>query len=292
MRVFRKAKLLDEEDDEALVTPSSVAQTPAASLLKTTVTWAAPLLIAERPDIPKPTLSSAEVETQNEREKVVVQAQYFSALDVPSNPSPLSDVEQALDMTSQSSAVVATIPFFVPQQVEAAPAPAPTENIYGTESVYGAVQQPPQPASAPAPGATPDFLQALGLPLFLVGQNVQALQTLASSPGLLSTMVDSQGMYDQNRLLSLVQTLSGPSTTPQVPPRFDSTHANPYGTAPASSYSPAPKFTSQGGMRRKSDEGNLHVSGYGPGTTQSDLITLFLPCKWTMFPNAIFCALQ
>ena len=43
--------------------------------------------------------------------------------------------------------------------------------------------------------------------MFLVGQNMQALQTLANTPSLLMTFTDSRGIYDQVCLMNLVQSL-------------------------------------------------------------------------------------
>mmetsp|Transcript_13655 Transcript_13655/g.31039 ORF Transcript_13655/g.31039 Transcript_13655/m.31039 type:complete len:703 (+) Transcript_13655:1410-3518(+) len=270
----KKVKLLDDEDIEP---PRSVPTTFTTSF-KTTMAWVTPALLPERSDVSKPVLSSPESGVQTDRTKVVPPANYFSDADVPPNPAPLSDVEQALDMTSQSSAVVGSIPFFVPQQPEPAPAPSPVSHstpptgLYGTSNDAALSQQ--QSVSSPL-GATPELVQALGLPAFLVGQDVTALQTLASSPGLLSTMLDSQGMYDQNRLLSLVQTLSG------SPSHADSSYATTQnGSYMPPSYNASSSFTSSmgGGQRSRSgDEGNLHIAGYGPGTTQTDIITMFLP---------------
>jgi hypothetical protein len=161
--------------------------------------------------------------------------------------------------------------------------------------------------------ATLEFVQSLGLPMFLVGQDTQALQTLAATPSLLSTFVDSNGMYDQARLTSLVQTLSQSSSLGPLPspmghmggPGYQ--HNNAYGAAPPPAYMGVPPTAStgiygpastgvygpasdssygggswpvggtSGGFKGRSDDGNLHVSGYGPSTTQADVINLFMP---------------
>jgi RNA recognition motif-containing protein len=129
-------------------------------------------------------------------------------------------------------------------------------------------------------GATPEFVQALGLPLFLVGQDMQALQTLASSPSLLSTLVDQNGMYDQARLMTLVQTLSGSTASPAPAPINAYTQAQSQGMYGAGSMSATPtygQFPPRNGFRSNNPDGNLHISGYGPTTTEQDIINLFAP---------------
>ena len=273
--IFRKAKLLDDEEEETSV--------PVASM-KASIPWSIPSLLPERADVSKPVLNSSEIHSQNERVKMVNPVHFISETDVPSDPTPLSDVEQALDMTSQSSSVVASIPFFVPQQPEPAPAPvvaSPPVNAYGVPDA-SIPSTTPLTTSVASTGATAEFLQALGLPLFLLGQDVQALQTLASSPGLLSTMVDATGMYDQTRLLSLVQTLSGTPSHHESASAYNAQSGTMggYGSN-RSMYTPSATTygggQSSGSHRSRSDEGNLHIAGYGPGTTQTDIITLFLP---------------
>lgn len=269
-KLYRKAKLLDEDDGDI---------EPVVAGMKPSVSWKVPALLPENPDVPKPQLNSNEVATQIERMKTAVAAQYFSDSNVPSSPTPLSDIEQALDMTAQSAATVAKLPFFASHQQESTTPEASNNLLQQTQSDYAV--PPPQPA-APS-GATIEFVQALGLPLFLVGQDTKALQTLASSPGLLNSLVDSTGMYDQGRLLSLVQTLSGtpapaPTTVvppPQYPPQAPPQVANPYGSGGFPPYANNSFGASRHNNVRKSDEGNLHVSGYGPMTTQADLIALF-----------------
>ena len=102
------------------------------------------------------------------------------------------------------------IPFFTPQ---AAPPPM---------AVAAALPQVAAMPSFPPPQAQPVMMQAppttgeatletvlmMGLPLFLVGSNVQALQTLQSNPGLLASFKDVNGVYKQPELINLVQTLS------------------------------------------------------------------------------------
>jgi len=160
---------------------------------------------------------------------------------VPNNPTPLSDIEQALDLTSQVSSTPAIIPFFTPQKqedvltaaVSAVQAPQPTQqqlpqqlqqeqpqNTYSTTMSVGQLTRSQATSVPPAPsphnllgsvfqqGASVEMVQALGLPTFLAGQNLQVLQKLAANPNLLKTFVDSNGMYNQVSLLGLVQTLA------------------------------------------------------------------------------------
>lgn len=253
--------------------------------------WHTPSLLPERPEVSKPQLLSSEHSTISLRVSTLPRAVYLSEHDVPSSPAPLSDVEQALDMTSQSSAVIQTIPFFVPPA--AAPEAVPVGIPVTTNSAMMPQVDPNPYAPAPLPvgshgtGATAEFVQRLGLPLFLVGQDVRALQTLASSPSLLSTLVDHNGMYDQARLLTLVQTLS--ATNPPLPAQQDLTqsyqHASQGAYGPAlttPSYAPPtstfpPPSSVLNGFRSNNSDGNLHISGYGPSTTEQDIINLFAP---------------
>jgi hypothetical protein len=266
-RTCRKAKLLDDDDDDGMG-----MATAAPSQIQPATTWHMPTLLPERPDVSPAQLTSVEISVQNTRMATVAPVRYTSEYDVPSNPAPLSDVEQALDMTSQSSKVVSAMPFFVPQVPAPAPAVAPTpapSHAYGghginvplANSLGFAIASQPQPGSAAASAET---VQTLGLPMFLVGQNVQALQTLASTPSLLSTFVDSNGMYDQARLMSLVQTLSQ-NIAPSQPQLVPMGHVGGMGVYPhgnASAYGPAggqPQAYASGG-------GGIYgpASSYGP----------------------------
>jgi len=293
----KKAKLLDDDDDE-LGREAKLTVT-----VQPTITWHAPLSLPERKDAPPSQNNSKEKVAQTTRMASVVQAAYLSDLNVPMNPAPLSDVEQALDMTSQSSIVSQVIPFFVPQ-IPPAPEPTP-QTISASTPAYPSLQV--QPGSGMASAET---VQALGLPSFLTGQNLQALQTLASTPKLLGSFVDSNGMYDQVRLMNLVQTLSQNSSTSvqrnqgnagfqHTPIDQNTQMSGTYGQTSGSGgmygiSSNANKYGDQGaygnnswsgiGMKtggyrgaQNSSEGNLHLSGYGPGTTESEIIALFSP---------------
>jgi RNA recognition motif-containing protein len=293
----RKSKLLDDDDDGMgrQVTAPPLPINPA-------VVWHAPLLLPERSDVAPPQINSNETITQTTRMASVVAAKFASEYVVPSNPSPLSDVEQALDMTSQSSTVTQSMPFFVTQiltPLPAAPAAAP-QVMQSAAPVY-ATQQSPSTSGV----ATAESVQSLGLPMFLVGQNLQALQTLASTPSLLSTFVDSNGMYDHVRLMNLVQTLSQNSATGHQQQAstagFQQPGASGFGAVSTGAYGPAsggggiygPASASPAGFgntwqtagnkttsyrgTQNNGEGNLHLSGYGPGTSQSEIIALFSP---------------
>lgn len=295
----KRAKLTDDDDDLTYGTAN------LASSMKPTTSWHPPRLLPERTDVTSTPLDSKELQIQAERKKKVSQARYRNEYEVPSSPAPMSDVEQALDMTSQASAVVATIPFFVPQ----APAPAPVVHVPAPVAMmpintYGAPHPPPLNNMG---GATVDFVSSLGLPMFLVGSNQQALQTLASTPSLLNTFVDASGMYDQPRLMALVQTLSQSMAPTQHPPQSYQSHHNTYGQPPPpqggllTSYAPPPAAREYSGnpygpsssvpLSRNgsgatggnfhsdshNSEGNLHVSGFGPMTSQTEIIQMFAP---------------
>jgi hypothetical protein len=249
--------------------------------MKATVPWMIPTLLPENPDTPKPHLESTEVSSQSERMKIAARVQYFSEKDVPSSPAPLSDIEQALDMTAQASANVVPILFFVSQLPQTAEPPvAALANNAMPPSLPGYTAV---PSTAPSTGATAEFVQSMGLPMFLVGQDTQALHTLVNS-GFLNSLIDASGMYDQARLMSLVQTLSGSPAaapplraTPYAPPPPQAMNT---GFGSGGGYAPYGADNGYGSQRpvpgmRGNDDGNLHVSGYGPTTTQADIIGMF-----------------
>eukprot|EP00979_Chaetoceros_neogracilis_P014860 scaffold4962_cov199-Chaetoceros_neogracile.AAC.1 len=163
---------------------------------------------------------SNELNAQMRRIVATLPANFLSEEDVPRNPTPLSVVEQALDLASQTSSIPQKIPLFAaePEPVTTMPAPIaapalplappPAPNMFAF----------PVPAR-PSNVATVEFVQSMGLPPFLVGQNTQALQTLAASPGLLSAFKDILGNYDQAKILNLVQTLTAniPGAMPPAP---------------------------------------------------------------------------
>lgn len=259
--------MIDDDDDDL---------DNALPTMQPKVAWRMPNLLPLRPDVPTANLVSEELSIQNERAKTVAQSFYETDLHVPGSPAQLSEIEQALDMTAQSSAVVSTIPFFVPEQ----PVPAQVPMLAPAPSYDPVSLVMPSYGLATSTRATPELVQSLGLPMFLVGQDAQALQTLASSPGLLATLVDAHGSYDQIRLMSLVQTLSsnnGNSLQQAAPyPVLNGGYGNITPTSTfghVSTFQSAPPRTSI----RSSADGNLHISGYGPTTTQADIIALFSP---------------
>lgn len=261
--------------------------------------WSTPATLTLENPLPQP----SSMDTQNEARRITSVQQNFytraNASAIPSEPTPLSDIEQTLEMTTVSTAPAPTaIPFFLPkEQPVAVPAeqaqtvpmpqgallPPPSAVLNNMANPLTAQQQQPmlhqqQPMGAAnymnttntnntagsvvvagqyqmtavlPTGATPEMVRALGLPSFLVGSDVNALNTLAASPSLMSSFVDAQGRFDQARLLNMVQVLSQQSTAvnhhPTAQPRaagmMPQPHqqampgyggaANPYGAAAA-----------------------------------------------------------
>jgi RNA recognition motif-containing protein len=245
--------------------------------MKASQPWVPPLLLPERTNVVQPILNSAEYSVQESRVSSIVRSRYPTDFDVPLCPDPLNDVEQALDMTSQASAVVTPIPFFAPQLV--LPSIAATES-YVEAPVAEQLTTISSTSPAQSDKASFEFVQSLGLPFYLVGQPVEVIQTLSGNPSLLNTLLDSNGIYDQQKLMSLVQTMSSKGVLPNPVVSYQSTPASTYGMPfNASHYGdPAPLVPqSLRTITRKSDDGNLHVSGYGPGITEGDLIAAFSP---------------
>ena len=262
---FRSSKLLDDED---LVTPAAI---------KVDNSWAPPLLLPERTNVVQPVLNSAEYLAQEIRISTIGQTRYPSDFDVPLSPDPLNDVEQALDMTSQASAVVTPIPFFAPQvAIQSLVTAEPYVEAVAAAQITSISSTPP----AQNDNASFEFVQSLGLPLYLVGQPVEVIQTLAGNPSLLNTLLDSNGLYDQQKLMSLVQTMSPKETLPNPVASYQSTPSDVYGMPFNTNHYGDPAALLSQNMRtitRKTDDGNLHVSGYGPGITQGDLVAAFSP---------------
>ena len=178
-------------------------------------------------------VSSEELNNQMRRVLSTLPVNFLSEEDVPSDPTPLTEMEQTLDLASQSATVPQKIPLFVTPEPElpvaatvpaplSVPAPAPLQNNF-----VPAVSAFPPPPPVQSSGATIELLQSLGLPTFLVGQNTSAVQTLAQSPGLLDSFRDPYGNYDQTKILTLVQTLTAslggappaPAAIPPPPPK-------------------------------------------------------------------------
>ena len=264
-----------------------------------THSWEQPKSLPLDPECPAVNVVSNELSVQKQRMLGVLAASYLSPEDVPSNPNPLSEVEFSRNM-SQASTRPQIIPFFIPQQepvLQVVPPPVPPP----VPTSFSAPVPPPMtlpvapPPSVPQGIATVEIVSALRLPPFLAGQNIKALQTLASSPGLLTAFVDGNGAYDQARILNLVQTLtqnlSGSSAPPPVPqppvaaPPTQPTYGK-YGPMSTPSFPPpqsssvyAPPQAGKSGYRGDQNvtDGNLHLSGYGPMTTPEQIIQLFSP---------------
>lgn len=159
------------------------------------------------------------------------------------------------------------------------------------------------PPTIPSTAASVEIVKAMGLPPFLAGQNIQALQTLAGSRNLLSAFVDANGAPDQVRILNLVQTITQnmPTSNVQAPPplmtqqpmppqtfgQYPTIQTSPYQSPPQASFlggNPSQNNTSvhnniSKGYRgdQNVSDGNLHLSGYGPMTTPEQIVALFAP---------------
>mmetsp|Transcript_16766 Transcript_16766/g.23671 ORF Transcript_16766/g.23671 Transcript_16766/m.23671 type:complete len:847 (-) Transcript_16766:382-2922(-) len=294
----KKSKIMDEDEE---MNESGVMQT---------LPWRPPHIL---PYIPNQLsqVKSKEYETQVTRTRTMQQARYFSAGDVPSSPAPMNDLEQSSDMASRSSTITETIPFFPPQRMPALPPPpepvivqpeppmpAPSQLRASADINHNLQRQPPSYSQQPmnstpvqSSGASAETVQAMGLPLFLVGSNVQALQTLAQTPGLLNTFVDSNGLYDHARLTNLVESLSqnlvnerdsqpeshGGAFQPQQQQLQFSYQTQQPKIQNNTSFPTSASNNAALGYRgdQNNAEGNLHVSGYGPSITQADVIALF-----------------
>jgi RNA recognition motif-containing protein len=274
----RKSKLVDKDDS-------------LDSMVMMYSGWYQPKPLPPDLENPPVQVTSNEVIVQSKRIASVLPVTYSTEEEIPLNPTPLSEQEVASDMLSQSSSIPSSIRFFVAQEV---PVQAPLPPAPGPVPQVPLIPQPPPNIPLPII-ASVEVVQSLGLPLFLVGQNIQALQTLAASPGLLNAFVDASGNYDQIRILNLVQTITQNITgnqnpnIPSVPPIPMA--MNPYGNSyqpppQASVYAPPPApptmvapTTINNGYRgdQNGTDGNLHVSGYGPSTTPEAIIALFSP---------------
>ncbi len=202
---------------------------------------------------------------------------YLSEHDVPISPNLLNEIEKALELSSRNTATPDVIPFFTPQAV--------IDPV--TIAVPNLAPAYPQPYNISlSTEANLETVLSLGLPFFLVGFNVNALQTLAANPSLLASFKDANGVYKQPELINLVQTLT--QNVPQASqPAMMPLYA-PYNPVPTYQPSPAP-FTLPPpvqqpgpGMRgyrgdQNLGDANLHLSGYGPTTTNDEIIAMFAP---------------
>eukprot|EP00521_Asterionellopsis_glacialis_P003783 CAMPEP_0195276282 /NCGR_PEP_ID=MMETSP0706-20130129/18437_1 /TAXON_ID=33640 /ORGANISM="Asterionellopsis glacialis, Strain CCMP134" /LENGTH=793 /DNA_ID=CAMNT_0040333883 /DNA_START=918 /DNA_END=3299 /DNA_ORIENTATION=+ len=263
-----------------------------------------------------PRINSAEIDMQKQRCASVQRVQYYSDADVPMNPTALTPAEEAIDRTTAAQqATVGTMPFHNPQRAPSPPrvsaahhssppfqsqAPAPTTRSPSPPQYLQAEPRSMSPPSHQAPdfpasqyqqqqqqkvvpgltvGASTETVQAMGLPRFLVGSDIQALQTLAQTPGLLNTFINNNGVYDEPRILELVQNLSrsqgqSQSSQPEQQQQMEQEQRSYY-----QAQQPESKFHNQYGYRgdQNGNEANLHVSGYGPSTTHHDIVVLFSP---------------
>ena len=163
----RKSKIIDDDDDE-----DDSFGNVAISRMKPTIAWHQPRPLPYRSDVTKAQCTSQELAAQNERKTRVAPARYLSEEDVPSGPSPLTDVEEALEVASQASTVTASIPFLAAYKVHApttAPAPAvAAAPMYSQPAAPIGMPPPPPPMAAPVIGtgiaATAETLQAMESP--------------------------------------------------------------------------------------------------------------------------------
>lgn len=251
--------------------------------------WQQPKALPQ--DSPPVQVTSNESKVQTNRISSTPAVKYASENEVPISPTLLDEVEKALELSTRNTAAPTVIPFFTPQA-----APNPAVNV-AVPNIAPAFPPPAPPVvNAPSAEATLETVLMMGLPLFLVGSNVQALQTLASNPGLLASFKDSNGVYKQPELINLVQTLTQnvapqaaqmthmpayPAPAVSVPPpaqNFYQPPAVPYAQPPQPPQ-PAHHHASSVGYRGDQNVGdaNLHISGYGPTTTNEEIIAMFAP---------------
>ena len=115
--IHSKPKLFDVDPD--------VDMEPSAPTMTATVRWSKPTPLPADPKNPPVQVDSKEFVSQTARMASVPAVNYKSDTDVPSNPNPLTDVEQALEFTSQASATAPeSIPWVPPPPQPQAPAPA------------------------------------------------------------------------------------------------------------------------------------------------------------------------
>jgi len=258
------------------------------------------------PDIENPPVqvTSKEVDVQTKRATSVMQVSYLSEDDVPSNPYPLTETEQTMDFNAQSASVPQIIPFFFPQQLPTpapAPLPAPEKPLLSVPPPFPPNVPPPPILGASPTAASLEVVRSMGLPDFLVGQNIQALQGLVASPGLLNSFVDVNGNYDQLKIMSFIQAMNQQLQQPNIPPpsvpppilpapivplqmqtpydHYGGAQKSQYKSIPQSSAYKPPAKAPSGGYRgdQNNTEGNLHLSGYGPTTSTEELLAMFAP---------------
>jgi RNA recognition motif-containing protein len=259
--------------------------------------WRQPLLLPDNGINPPVQVVSNELAVQVARMSTTPAVTYLSENDVPISPQLLSEVEKALELTLHNSVIPNVFPFFTPQAVI-----DPVTN-FAPPNVAPVYSQPPsyhqQPYSmSTSTEADVQTVLGLGLPFFLVGFNVIALQALAANPSLLASFKDVNGVYKQPELINLVQTLTqnlAPHTVSQ--PAAMTTGYAAYNSVPAymqqqptlpSFSQPQPIMQQQQqqqpgpGMRgyrgdQNIGDANLYLSGYGPTTTNDEIRAMFAP---------------
>ena len=250
--------------------------------------WKPPQPLPQDKQIPAVQVTSNEMTVQTRRIGTTPAVRYSSENDIPISPTLLSEVEKALELSRGGNSTPSTIPFFTPQT-----ATNPVDS--GSQSNV-ALSYPPQAQLTSSSEASLETVLMMGLPLFLVGSNVQALQTLASNPGLLASFKDANGVYRQPELINLVQTLTQnvmpQATQPIQMPGYNAgsavqtsqTYYQPSSAPfvqPIAQPQPAQQSDLQLSRGYRGDQNlgdaNLHLSGYGPMTTNEQIIAMFAP---------------
>jgi hypothetical protein len=221
---------------------------------------------------------SNEVAAQTTRMSTTPAVAYMSENDVPISPYFLSEVEKALELSSRNTATPNVIPFFTPQAVV-------NPSIIAVPNVAPAFPQPYNISMSTE--ANLETVLSLGLPFFLVGFNVNALQTLAANPSLLASFKDVNGVYKQPELINLVQTLTQnllpQASQPAIMPVYGAFNPVPTYQPSQVSFTQPPLVQQPGpGMRgyrgdQNLGDANLHLSGYGPTTTNDEIVAMFAP---------------
>jgi len=228
------------------------------------VGWKIPVLLPPIPDVMLPSLESPELTSQAHRISVTPRANYQPD-SVPPDAIPMTESEVAMDTSSAASIIVASIPFMAPPPPPQPPAPAPALPVAPKPSLDTSDLDPVlSPANTVV---TAEYIQANGLPPILIGQDMSAVETVLNSADLLGSLVDPSGHFDGGRFLSLVQAISG------KPPQSQSSGFS-SGFGGGRQYGQSSNTSS---YRNGAEDGNLHLSGYGPSTTQADIVALFSP---------------